>query len=143
MFIENEQPIEIKIHYKKSGRHYVVYSDEVFDKVGLSSEEKKLYQELNIKARPLTWGLYNDLQETAMVPDNLGNRKWNYKVYKENKLRKIVGSWDATMVDDEGKTVKVPVNPQTIANLSPDIAESILNVYDKMTLIDEDAEKKS
>jgi hypothetical protein len=140
MFLDDNY-FDIKIFYKKSGRHYIVYDETRFKDI--SEEEKTKYTELNIKANEMTWGLYNDLQESAMVTDNLGNRKWNYKKYKENKLRAIIAKWDAKIKNNEGKEIIAPVNPDTISKLSPDIAEEILNLYDKMTLIDEDEEKNS
>ena len=147
MFVEDDKLLEIVVYYKKTGRHYEAYSSNVFEEVGLleddQEENRAEFKKLVIKARQLTWGLYNDLQEAAMVKDNLGNRNWNYKVYKENKLRSIIAKWDAQMENDEGKMVKVPVTPMMIAKMSPDIAEVILNSYDQLTLIDEDAEKKS
>lgn len=143
MFLEEDELLDIAVYYKKIGRHYVAYGEQVFNEVGLNEEDKGTYSKLKIRARPLTWGLYNDLQEAAMVEDGLGNRKWNYKVYKENKLRKIIVKWDATAKDEDGNEKPAPINHGVIGRLAPDIAEVILNVYDQMTLIDEDAEKKS
>jgi len=143
MFLEDEELLDIIIYYKKVGKHYVAYSNDLYDEMSFSEDEKKAFTVLNIKARPLTWGLYNDLQEAAMVNDQLGNRKWNYKVYKESKLRSIIAKWDAKITNDEGKLVDVPPTPKIISKMSPDIAESILNIYDKITLIDENEEKKS
>jgi len=143
MFVEEDELMTIIVHYKKIGRHYVAYNDEKFKMAELSDEAKEGFSTLTIKARQLTWGFYNDLQESAMVRDNLGDRHWNYKVYKENKLRKIIVKWDATMKDEEGNVKNVPVTPQIIAKMSPDIAEVIINTYDQMTLIDDDTEKKS
>ena len=143
MFLEDEELLTMVIYYKKSGRHYSVYNEAKFNESPFTDDEKGEYQKLTIKARPLTWGLYNELQESAMVEDHLGNRKWNYKVYKENKLRNIIVKWDAQMKNEEGETVKAPVNAKTISKMSPDVAEVILNTYDQMTLIDEEEEKKS
>jgi hypothetical protein len=143
MFIEDDELLEIEVYYKKIGRHYVAYSNEDFNKLNLSEEEKVKFESLKIKAKPLTWGLYNDLQESAMVPDQLGNRKWNYKVYKENKLRSIIIKWNAKAKDENNKLVDVAPIPKMIAKIAPEIAEVVLNVYDKLTLIDEDEEKKS
>ena len=143
MFLENEDLLKIVIYYKKVGRHYQTLNEATFEKSDLTDEEKATFEKLTIKARPLTWGLYNDLQESAMVPDQFGNRKWNYKVYKENKLREIIAKWDAKIKNDEGEMVNAPVNPNTISKMSPDVAEVILNTYDQMTLIDEEEEKKS
>jgi hypothetical protein len=143
MFLEDEEMLDIVIYHKKVGKHYVAYGEESFNKIGMSEDEKKEFNTLNIKARQLTWGLYNDLQESAMVPDELGNRKWNYKVYKESKLKSIIVKWDAKIKNEEGKMVDIPPTSKAIAKMAPDIAEAILNIYDKITIIDEDEEKKS
>ena len=143
MFVEDDEQIVIVIKYKKVGKHYVVYNQDVFDSIGLSEEEKGKFETLKIKAHQLTWGLYNDLQESAMVADNLGNRKWNYKIYKENKLRKIIARWDAKTKNEAGEVVNAPLTGHIISKMSPDIAEAILNAYDKATLIDDAEEKKS
>ena len=143
MFIDDEELIEAEVFYKKEGRHYLAYNTEIFKNMDLSEEEQKEYTKLTVKLKPLTWGLYNELQEAAMVSDNLGNRKWNYKAFKENKLRGIIAKWDAKIKDDEDKLVIAPINPKTIRAIAPDIAEVIINTYDQITLIDEDEEKKS
>ena len=143
MFIEIDESLEVTIYYKKNGRHYTAYSSKSFEEIGLPEEEIAKFSKLTLRLKPLTWGLYNDLQEAAMVKDNLGNRNWNYKVYKENKLRKIIIKWDATMKGEDDKMIPAPVNPQVISNLAPDIAEAILTAYDQITLIDEEEEKKS
>lgn len=142
MFVEDQELLKIVVYYKKEGRHYIAYGEKDFNKTVLQEDQDK-YDQLKIDAKPLTWGLYNDLQESAMIPDELGNRRWNYKVYKENKLRKIISSWDAQMTKEDGSKVKAPVNPQVIGKMAPEIAEVILNTYDQMTLIDEEEEKKS
>mgnify|MGYP000695648833 CR=1 FL=1 len=136
MFIE-EDPISISIFFKKVGRHFIAYSKPDYDKMELSEEERSLYKELTLQMRPLTWGLYNELQESAMVLDELGNRQFNYKVYKENRLLRLIRKWNAKR---DGKDV--PINPTTLSKLSPDIAEVILTEYDNVSLLDEDDEKK-
>jgi len=143
MFLEDDELLDIVIYYKKIGKHYVAYSKETFDSDNFSEDEKATFSVLNVKVKQLTWGLYNDLQESAMIPDQLGNRKWNYKLYKEGKLRSIIAKWDAKIKDEDGKMVDVHPTAKIIAKMAPDIAEVILNVYDKITLIDENEEKKS
>lgn len=142
MFLEDDL-LDIVVFYRKKGRHYICYGSDDFEKSKITPEEKEKFEKLSIKAKPLTFGLYNDMQESALVPDNLGNKKWNYKVYKENKLIYIISQWDAKIKDVEGKMVTAPINRNTIAKMSPDVAETILNIYDKLTLIEDDEEKKS
>jgi hypothetical protein len=142
MFVE-EDLLTIVIYYQKEGLHYLAFNEKTFNDMELSEEDKNKYKKLTVKARQLTWGLYNDLQESAMVEDELGNRRWNYKIYKENKLRKIIAAWDAKMKNENDEMVKAPINPKTIGKMAPEIAEVLLNTYDQMTLIDGEEEKKS
>lgn len=47
------------------------------------------------------------------------------------------------MLNVEGENVPAPINPKNIARIAPEIAETILDIYDRTTRIDEDEEKKS
>jgi len=165
MFIDEKELIEFKIYYKKVNRHYVAFNEEDFqdlevpsieklteeakkrlseeEKNKMKEEEKAKFKVVTIKARPLTWGLYNELQEEAVIKDNLGNRQWNYKRYKEVKLRRIIAEWDVKIArENDGQMITAPVSPNIIASLSPDVAEVILNAYDKIMIMDEAEEKK-
>jgi hypothetical protein len=143
MFIEETKPIELKIHYRKVGRGYVAYSDAEFKAAELEPELRMKYKELNVKMKPLTWDLYNDLQESSFLPeDATGRKKFNFKVYKYNKLMQLISSWDAT-TSVEGKIVPVVLNEKNIKLLSPDIAEAIITAYDNISMVSEDEEKKS
>ena len=140
MFIDPEELIEVKVYYKKIGRHFIAYSDEEFS--ALDEEvDKEVFKELSVSMRQLTWGIYNELQEAAMKPDQLGNRAWNYKFFKENKLLRLIVKWNATQIEGE-KVIPVPINQKSISTLSPDIAEAILSTYDKIALVDDDDAKK-
>lgn len=140
MFVDTNTLTEIKVYYKRSGKHYIVSNSEDYDIMG--EEDKKKYKCLTTKVRELTWGLFNELNEESVVKDMVGERQWNYKLYKENKLRKILVSWDATRVNEKGDVIAVPVTPDAISKLAPDIAESILSNYDAVMFISEDEEKK-
>jgi len=140
MFIDPNELIEIKVFYKKVGRHYIVISNEEYDV--MDEEDKKKYKCLTVKARELSWGLYNDLNEESVIKDINGNRQWNYKLYKENKLRKVIFSWDACKINEKGESIPIPVTFDAIKTLAPDIAENILSSYDSLMFINEDEEKK-
>ena len=87
----------------------------------------------------MTWGLYNDLQEHSSVFDhNEGQNKFNFRRYKEEKLKKLIVKWDATNTDSNGNVVPIPVNEKNILNLSPSIAENIIAQYDEISVMDED-----
>jgi len=141
MFIDENDTLNIQIFYKKLGRHYVAHNKHDFVKLGLTEEEQKQYKTVNVKMRDLTWGLYNDLQELAVYYDDEGVRRFNYKVFRENKLIRLILSWDATMTKD-GKTVPVGVNERNIKNLSTEIAEAILAAYDEEMFLDAQEEEK-
>jgi hypothetical protein len=141
MFIDDDL-IDVVLFYKGSGKHYTVYGEAEFKSNNYPEDEAKTFNKVTIKVKQLTWGLYNAIQESAMVVDQLGNRKWNYKMYKENKLKHIICSWDAKMKSGD-KMIDAPINADVIAKLSPEIAEAILNLYDDLTLVDEAEEKKS
>lgn len=141
MFVEENVLVEVVIFYKRSGYQYRAYDSKKFEELELTEEEKSKYKKLTLKMKQLTWGLYNDLQEGAVDHDNEGNRRFNYRKYKEMRLIKLIQSWDATQTQGD-KIVNIPVNEKNIKMLSPEIAEMILTVYDSvMYLTDEDEGK--
>ena len=86
--------------------------------------------------------MYNELNEESVTKDMQGNRNFNFRLFKENKIKKILAGWDASKINSNGDKVEIPLTPDNIRNLSPDIAEEILSSYDTMMFISEDAEKK-
>ena len=139
MFIEEKDVIELSLRYRKRGHDYEAYTSKEFKALKLDEEKAKKYDVVHLKARPLTWGLYNELQEAAMIISESGDRQFNYKLYKENRLKRLLIEWDAK--DKDGKTVIV--NEKTIAHLSPVIAEAILRAYDEVSYVGEDEENLS
>lgn len=138
MFIKDTDIVDIKIYYKKRGRKHIVFTENDFKNLDLKDDERNKYKSLSLKMQEMTWGLYNQLQEDAMVSDSNGNPQFNVKIYKENRLNKLIKEWDAK--DEEGKLV--PVAPRQIAHLAPEVAESILRAYDDISFIDEEEEGK-
>lgn len=143
MFIDSSETVDLSIYYRKMGKHYVAYNTKDFEAMQFSPEEKDKHDCVNIKMKQLTWGLFNDLQEGAIVRGPNGERVWNYKLYKENRLKNLIISWDAKRKNAKGEVESVPATPENILSLSPDIAEAILTTYDSLTLLDEEEEKKS
>jgi len=142
MFISENSTIDIVIHYQKIRMHYLAYGDDEFKNADLTDEERKDFKSITVKMRQLTWGLYNDLQEGAVDIDDEGNRRFNYKKYKELRLVRLISGWDATNTDAEGKDVPVKVSEKMIKSLAPEIAETILSVYDRIMYLSEEEEKK-
>ena len=121
MFVYDEDLIDVKIHFKKRGHNYLAYTSSEFEDLGLKDEEKKEYSEVNIKMKELTFSLYNELQEDAMVETSSGEHRFNFKIFKENKLKKLIKEWDAKGKEDK----PVAINENSISHLSPQIAEAI------------------
>ena len=142
MFIENDSTIDIVIYYKKMGYHYLAYSENEFKDEDLTDKEREEFKKLTVKMKQLTWGLYNELQDLSVDVDDEGNRKFNYKKYKEIRLIKLIADWDATIKDKKGDDVKVNPIEKTIKSMSPEIAESLLNAYDQIMYLSEEEEKK-
>jgi len=137
MFITDNDLIEVVLYHKKSGHRYIAYTQKEFNDAKLKDEEKTKNSKLNVKMFSLTWGMYNALQEEAMVDNGSGDRQFNFKVYKENRLRKLIKEWDAKKDDKP-----VPVNEKSLSMLSPSIAEAILRAYDEESMLSDDEEGK-
>jgi len=137
MFITDNDLVEVNLFHRKSGHRYIAYTKKEFDKAPLKDDEKTKYSKLCVKMYQLTWGMYNALQEEAMVDAGNGDRQFNFKVYKENRLKKLIKEWDAKK--DEKL---VPVNEKTLSMLSPSIAEAILRAYDEESMLTEEEEGK-
>ena len=143
MFIDKSELIVLKIFYRKTGRNFIAYTEDGFKKAQLSDEKKAKYKSVEIKMKPLSWEMYNDLQDASWVNDPETNqRKFNYRQYKENKLKKLIVEWDAKKPNAKGELEPIPVNEQNIMSLSPDVAEAILEAYDVVSTLTDEEEKK-
>ena len=139
MFVYDEDTVDIKIHYRKKGYQYEAYTDTEFKSLKIEDNKRKTFSEVSIKMKELTFGLYNTLQEEAMVEGADGERRFNFKAFKENRLKKLIKEWDAN--DREGNVVKI--QDKTIEHIAPAIAEAILRAYDETSLVSEEEEKNS
>lgn len=137
MFIKEDDYIDINIYCKKSKYRYIALTEKEYK--DLNTEEQKKFEVLTVKMKALTWGLFNVLQDEAMAEDAKGEQRFNYRIYKENRLKKLIKEWSAK--DANGKPI--PVNENMIAHLAPPIAESILRAYDEITTLGDDEEGKS
>lgn len=140
MFIDEQDTIKIIVYYKKTKQRYTAYSGKEYSE--LKEDERGKCKSVNITAKQLSWGLFNELQESAIVRGVNGERFWNFKLYKENKLKNIILDWDAKRKNAKGEEELVPINTETINKLAPEIAEMILSEYDSLTTLDDVEEKK-
>ena len=134
MFIDKNELITVEVYYFKQGHSYAAYPKPEYEK--LSEDLQSKCTKLCVKMKPLTWGLHNDLQEMSVDEDQDGNRHFNYKKYKENRLQHLIKEWDAK--DEEGKIASI--NQNVISNIAPSIAETILNTYSLESFLGEEEE---
>ena len=139
MFIDENEIIDICVYYKKNGKRYEAYTASELKELPLEDDEREKYSTLSVKMKILTWGLYNTLQEAAMVDDGrgIGEKGFNYQIYKENRLIKLLSQWDAKNEDGS----PVPIERKSVCRLSPAIAEAILRAYDEESFLDGESEK--
>jgi hypothetical protein len=144
MFIEDNDVVSIVVYYKKIGKiNYVAYSEKELKENVQDEKEQAKYKKLTVKMKALTWGVYNELQDISNIFDENLNRKiFNFKKYKEERLKKLIVGWDAMKSTPDGKQIPVPVNESSIINLAPSIAETIINIYDDVSILDDEDEKK-
>ena len=137
MFIQDDDLIQIKVYIKKNAHRYFCYTEKEYG--ALEENNQKKCEIFSLKMKQLTWGLYNQLQDEAMRETNSGESKFNYRFYKEAKLKNLIKEWDAK--DKDGKPV--PITPANISHLSPVIAETVLRSYDEISFLTEEDEGKS
>ena len=144
MFVKDTDLVSIRVYYKRigdTGHKYAAFSSDE-----LGEEEKRTgdFSTLNVKMAELTWGLYNELQDGAMVEYELPNgeteRRFNYRKFKEGKLKRLLKEWDACETVN-GEPKPVPIDDQNVSHLAPQIAESILSAYDAASYLTEETEK--
>jgi len=142
MFITDDEVIDVIVYYRQVGRVYLSYKESDFNE-NIKEEDKVKYKKLTVSMRILTWGLYNELQDAAWLRDeNMEKSTWSNKKYKEEKLKKIIVKWDATMKNKKGEEIPAPINSNTIMSMSPNIAETILSAYDERSIFSEEELKK-
>lgn len=137
MFVGEDDLIEIKVYCRKKGHKYEAYTEKDFKVAKIKEDDKSKFECLTVKMIELSWNLYNTLQEDAVTENSSGERQFNFKAYKENRLKKLIKEWDAKGKD--GRVV--PVNDLSISHLAPPIAESILRAYDEISFLGEEDEK--
>lgn len=139
MFIEDSELTEVKVYYKKFRANiYKVHTQKEMDKLALDEEKKKTYKILTAKMKELTWGLYNELQELSIMEGQFGNeQRFNYRAFKEGRLKRLLVSWDA----EDSKGTKITINDNSLAKLVPDVAEALLRAYDEISVLSEEESK--
>lgn len=144
----SSERIEIDVYYKKDGRRLIAYNqDELNDHIDEGDiEDPSEFKHINVIARQMDWGIYNDINESAYEITDVGGsheRYFNLKSYKKNKLLRVIVQWSLTTKDPNGADRPVPISSQTLDKLHINIAEKIIAEYDRQSLMSEEELKKS
>lgn len=132
MFVNNKDLITVTLFWKRNEETHRIAVRQNLDNV--DDDVKKTYKSVVLKMRPLSWGLYNELQRDATFDTLTGDgAQLDWVKYKENKLIKIIAEWDAKDANDK----TIPITPESVKSLHPMIAELALAEYDKQSLLDD------
>ena len=135
MFIETGSAVQVDLYIRK-GSNGTVRVETSLDDISESSRGK--YEKCVFTLKPLTWKQHNDIQRAATVNRGPGlGSDLDWVLYKERKLFAVLTGWDAK--DGEGK--KIPVTEANISKLSPQVAEILLQEFDKATIMGSDDRK--
>jgi hypothetical protein len=160
MLLTPKDTVDINLFYKRDGRTYLVLTEEelvervkelenIKKKKVLTEDDQKQIEDklkflgrdkfdtLSVQMKVLTWGDYNQFQDNATrtLPD--GERHFDYKRYKEDRLKHLIVSWD---LKDEAENV-IEFNPRLLSNLPYQVGEAIIRGFDEVTYYDEEREK--
>jgi hypothetical protein len=136
MFTEKEDTVKIELFIKKSSKGINVETslDNVLEK------DRSKYEKCVFSMRPLGWKIHNDIQRSATVNRGPGmGSELDWVLYKERKLCAVLVGWDAK--DKEGRAI--PVTEENIFRLNFQVAEALLQEFDKATVLGEDERKNS
>lgn len=158
----NKQLVNIVTYYiekeKKAGNSvfYFINSAESMDewknkgyitKSGLAEKRKSgedfatqagIIEELRTTWRRLTWKDQNDISAKSLMhiptQDNQTRIQWDGIKFRDMKLKVCLKGWDLT--DENGN--KVPITNEVIDNLVPEVANQLLNDFERVTEPSED-----
>lgn len=137
MFIETDGEIKVELYIKKGSNGTVRVEPDLSE---TPDEEKSKFEKVGFTLRPLTWKQHNDVQRSATVTRGPGmGNELDWVLYKERKLCTVLTGWDAK--NKEGKPV--PVTEANIFRLCPQVAEMLLQEFDKATIMGEEERKNS
>lgn len=153
LFVDNTHSlINLEIYYIETLRKHghsvfqFIQSAEDFETwknkgYSFESTDKKI-NKLVVTMKRLTWKEHNSVVSRSlqynMGPDQKLFTRMDPVLYRELKLKTALKKWDA--LDDKGN----PIEPTSdiIDSLAPEVAQAILDAYEKVTEISETDSKK-
>ena len=137
MFIEKEGEIKVSLFVRKfsNGASRV---ETTLD--AIPEKDKSKFDKVEFTMRPLTWKQHNDVQRAATVNKGPGmGSDLDWVLYKERKLCTVLVGWDVKTKD--GKAI--PVSDENIFKLCPQVAETLLQEFDRATIMGDEERKNS
>lgn len=139
---DEEDLINISIYYKIKKNKFGFTNFKILK----DEEGKKLLEKnddtvgvLNTKWACPSWKISNRITRSSTYYNPAdGMQRVDITKYRENVFKTCLREWD---VEENGEVV--PINEETIGQLPNSIAEELLSRYDKVSLPDEEEEKKS
>ena len=104
-------------------------------------EKKKLVQVLNTEWKTLNWKEQTEITKQSTVHGNMpdgSDTYFDYYKYRDLRIKKCLFNWD--MKDEMGNPI--PVNPQNIDILDPEVVSTLISKFDEITSISPEEEKK-
>lgn len=121
--------------WKQKG--YTFKEDNQDPSVSEQNNNKVIQQLVTSWKRPL-WREHNEMYASCLrqypTPDGKIKIELDFMRLRDLKLRKCLKGWDA--VDEHGN--KIPINDDTIDNMIPELANEIIEAFEKVTEIADD-----
>jgi len=145
LFVNMNDVVDVTIYYRKKNKQSQALTETEYNKLKKQSQKEKdeagfkeeYFRKLVLKMKELSWGLYNELQESSTESVEGGERVFNYRKYRENKFERLLVSWDAK--DPHGNVAQV--TPAMIRKLPPEIPDTALRGYDTISFLTKESEK--
>ncbi len=132
-FIDSAESME---SWKRKG--YITRGDMARMRKDGEVVDDKVIEELHTVWRSMTWKEQNEISSKCLIhlpaPEGQSRTQWDGIRFRDMKLKTCLKGWD--LVDDSGN--KIPVTPENIDNLVPEVAHQLASDFEKMTEPSED-----
>ncbi len=134
LLIDDKKLINLKFHYIETPDKYVsrfkfIQSQEEYEK----NKDDPNMKELNTGWRAITWSDHNHIYSPCLKyttsSEGVDSSNLDFIKYRDMKLKACLRQWD---IKDETDR-PVPVSDTTIDHLHPDVANELLNGFEKVT----------
>ena len=136
LLIDDQKFVALKFHYLEIPSVYVskfkfIQTKEEFEK----NKEDPNLKELNTGWKVLTWAdhnqIYNECLTYSTNENGITVTNLNFIKFRDMKLKLCLKTWD--LVDESGRAL--PLTPKAIDSLYPEVANELLNGFEKVTEI--------